>query len=76
MTMHAHTMKATADRANEIAYRIEIENIDKAIVKASKEGGYVICFSISDNWVVQRYQAEGYKVTVRADGNYWINWGS
>ena len=75
MTMHAHTMKATADRANAIAYRTEMQNIDEAIIKASKEGRYAIGISISDNWIVRQYQAEGYKVTVRTDGAYWINWG-
>jgi hypothetical protein len=54
---------------------IEMQNIDEAIIKASKEGRYAIGISISDNWIVRQYQAEGYKVTVRTDGAYWINWG-
>jgi hypothetical protein len=76
MTMHAHTMKATADRANEIAHMIEMKNIDEAIVKAAKEGRYCIHMPISDNWIVRRYQAEGYTVNVtsRADAAYLIKW--
>ena len=54
MTMHAHTMKATADRANEIAHMIEMKNIDEAIVKAAKEGRYCIHMpiytSVCNSW--------------------------